>query len=73
MRIATSCERCGSPVTESGVWVVASGVRIYCRICGYLSGLTGLSNGPALDAVPAGERGVATVVALRSARAGTAG
>ena len=71
MRIATSCERCGSPVTESGVWVVASGVRIYCRICGYLSGFTG--HGPAGDAVPAGERGVATVVALRSAQAGATG
>jgi len=37
MRIATTCERCGSPVPESGVWVVKSGIRIHCSTCGYLS------------------------------------
>ena len=37
MRIATTCERCEAPVPESRVWVVQSGVRIYCSACGYLS------------------------------------
>jgi uncharacterized Zn finger protein (UPF0148 family) len=37
MRIATTCEHCGAPVPESGVWIVKSGVRIYCSTCGYLS------------------------------------
>jgi hypothetical protein len=37
MRMATTCERCGAPVPESRVWVVQSGVRVYCATCGYLS------------------------------------
>ena len=36
MRVATWCERCGSAVAESGIWIGRSGVRVYCSACGYL-------------------------------------
>jgi len=56
MRVATWCERCGAAVPESGVWIVRSGVRIYCAGCGFLSP-------PAV--VVGDEREVAKVIDLR--------
>jgi len=51
MRVATWCERCGSAVAESGIWIGRSGVRVYCSACGYLSPPSILGAGHDNDAV----------------------
>ncbi len=37
MPVAAWCDRCGATVGEAGIWIVRSGIRVYCASCGYLS------------------------------------